>query len=175
MTSEYGELVKRLKDRAGLLRRMDEVTKPRQVTTATQNALQEAAQAIERLIRKRDELDAVVEQRNVECSRNFKELAEARVEIERKDRALEAIQDHKPDAVTEKIDHDVENCADCKRMEGHPISHGRCNEWYHQHYRIKDKQVNADNREQFQMRRIAREALTTPASGKDSEGKQEHD
>lgn len=86
------------------------------------------------------------------------EAAEAREAKLRE--ALEAIRDHKPDEVADKIDHDVENCQDCKRMEGHPISHGRCNEWYHQHYRIKGKHEAAERSEQYQMRGIARQALT---------------
>jgi len=73
--------------------------------------------------------------------------------------ALKAIRDHEVDAVTDKIEHDYGNCADCKSMENHPISRGRCNEWFHQHYRIEAKRKNADDRQQYQMRRIAREVL----------------
>lgn len=80
-------------------------------------------------------------------------------EIARLREVLTAIRDHKPDTVEDQIDHDVENCQDCKAMVGHPIAHGRCNEWYHQHYKIERKRISAEHREQYQMRSIARQAL----------------
>lgn len=83
--------------------------------------------------------------------------------------ALKAIHNHKPDAVDRSVDHDSESCDDCKAMIGHPISHGRCSAWYHLFYRAENKAKDADNRQQYQMRRIASDVLanTTPAKPED--------
>jgi len=76
-------------------------------------------------------------------------------------KALTAILEHKPDAIEEEIDHDVDNCADCKRMEGHPISHGRCNRWYHLYYQREGRRQSSIDREQWQMRTVVRQALAS--------------
>jgi hypothetical protein len=80
-------------------------------------------------------------------------------ELERLQSALHSIVDHEPDYrdVVEPPSH--EDCAECKRYEGHPVQRGMCDQLYRELERRDNATKTAVRAEQYDMRRIARAAL----------------
>ena len=76
--------------------------------------------------------------------------------------ALRAIADHEPEEVPLPDPHPAD-CPECKRYEGHPIMQGSCDEAHRVTRRYLRSIEDRRHAEQYDMRRIARAALTPPA------------